>query len=77
MTDCDAWMGKRMWRVFQGSGLFDGTIQAHTLAESSFVTGMYDRNMVNDFRSLVRQGMVSEVEYARYRGDVELLAARG
>ena len=76
MTDCDAWMGRRLWRVFQQSALFIGAVYAKTLTETRFVPGAYGWAMINDFRALTRRGLITEDEFARFFFDIEQRAAR-
>jgi ubiquinone/menaquinone biosynthesis C-methylase UbiE len=39
MADVDPWMGRRLWRTFQASGLFDGVIQTHVVTSTRFEPG--------------------------------------
>ncbi|MDR3710567.1 MAG: methyltransferase domain-containing protein [Capsulimonadaceae bacterium] len=77
MTDSDGWMGRRLWRTFQRSGLFQGAVNAKTLIETEFVPGAYAWDRINDFRALVHRGMVSAEEFERFYRDIEQLAERG
>ena len=77
MTDSDGWMGRRLWRTFQRSGLFQGRISAKTLVETEFVPGAYGWERINDFRGLVRRGTVPAEEFERFYANVEQLANRG
>ncbi|HEY3332424.1 MAG TPA: methyltransferase domain-containing protein [Capsulimonadaceae bacterium] len=77
MTSSDAWMGRRLWRTFQESGLFHGTIHTKALTETDFAPGTYGWHMVNDFRGLVRRGLVAEEDFARFYTAIESLATRG
>lgn len=77
MADCDAWMGRRLWRTFQASGLFEGSVHATTLAETRFEPGTYGHGMINDFRALERRGMISGEQFEQFADCVEQLAKRG
>jgi hypothetical protein len=70
-------MGRRLWRTFQRSGLFQGRISAKTLVETEFVPGAYGWERINDFRGLVRRGTVPAEEFERFYANVEQLANRG
>ena len=77
MNDCDSWMGRRLWRTFQRSSLFEGSVHAKVLAETRFVPGMYGYETVCCFETLVRRGVVGREEYDRFRKDLEDLDASG
>jgi ubiquinone/menaquinone biosynthesis C-methylase UbiE len=77
MADCDSWMGRRLWRVFNRSGLFEGTVHPYVLTNTEFATGLKGYETVKDFSALVRRGMISQEEYDRFYHDIEMLAAKG
>lgn len=72
MTDCDSWMGRRLWRVFNRRGLFEGRVYPYVLTSTEI-----ERSTVRDFEALVRRDMISREEYDRFIGDIESLAAKG
>lgn len=76
MADADGWMGRRLWRTFQQTGLFTGSV--HTLVHTStrFAPGSYGWERVQDFRSLVERGMIRAEEYERLHSALEELASR-
>jgi ubiquinone/menaquinone biosynthesis C-methylase UbiE len=76
MADADAWMGRRLWRTFQRSGLFEGSVHAALLINTRYEAGAYGWERVRDYHSLVRQGKIGEAEYERFRAAIEKLAAR-
>lgn len=75
MADADAWMGRRLWRTFQESGLFKGSVHPFVLTSTRFEPGTYGYESVEGFRALVRRGMLAPEEYDAFRRDVEELAA--
>ena len=77
MADADGWMGRRLWRTFQVSGLFAGSIETCTLTETEFAPGRYGYEQVQAFGALVRHGIVTAEDYARFRDSIEAQAARG
>jgi SAM-dependent methyltransferase len=76
MADADGWMGRRLWRTFQQTGLFTGSV--HTLVHTStrFAPGSYGWERVQDFRGLVERGMIRAAEYERLHSALEELASR-
>jgi SAM-dependent methyltransferase len=39
MADADGWMGRRLWRTFQASGLFEGSVHPYVLTSTRFAPG--------------------------------------
>lgn len=77
MADADAWMGRRLWRTFQASSLFDGAVHAVVLTSTRFEPGTYGWETIHAFRTLVRHGTVSAEEHGRFLRGIEDLAAKG
>jgi len=77
MTDCDGWMGRRLWRVFNRSGLFAGKIHAQVLTSTEFAEGHAGYEEAKDFGALVRRGMIRQDEYERFINDLRQLAEEG
>lgn len=75
MTDCDSWMGRRLWRVFNRSGLFAGKVYPYVLTSTEFAPGYPGYSNIQDFQALVKRDMISREEYDRFIGDIESLAA--
>lgn len=76
MADADGWMGRRLWRTLQETGLFEGRIDARVLGETRFEPGAYGWDRARDFGSMVRRGMITADEYDAFRRALEDLAAR-
>lgn len=75
MADADAWMGRRLWRTFQASGLFQGRVHPRVLTETRFEPGTYGFDAIESFRSLVRRGRLTAREYDAFRRAIEEMAA--
>lgn len=63
MTDADGWMGRRLWRTFQQSGLFAGEIRSYVLTNTEFASPLYGYQMVASFVALVRHGLILQAQY--------------
>lgn len=77
MTDCDSWMGRRLWRVLSRSGLFSGSIHTYVLTNTEFAPGCFGYERIKDFEALVRRDMLSREEYGRFHRDISALAQKG
>lgn len=77
MADCDAWMGRRLWRTFRHTGLFEGSIHTYVLTNTEFAPHHYGYDRIADFAALVRHGLISQAEHDAFREAIEDLAGRG
>jgi SAM-dependent methyltransferase len=77
MEHADGWMGRRLWGVFAPTGLFDGTIHARVLTNTTYAPPWYGHARVQDFGSLVRRGLASEDDFRRVTADLEALDRDG
>ncbi|NMB47140.1 MAG: methyltransferase domain-containing protein [Firmicutes bacterium] len=76
MSDIDAWMGRRLWRTFQQSGLFrNGRIETYVLTNTEYSEPFYGYQRIQDFGSLVKRNMISEDDYTRFLADIQQLAS--
>lgn len=75
MTDCDSWMGRRLWGVFNRSGLFAGKVHAYVQMSTEYEPE--NAGWISDFSALVSRGMISQEEYDRFTHDIEELAGKG
>ena len=76
MTDLDSWMGRRLWRVFQESGLFkNGKIETYVLTNTKFEEPFYGYMRAQDFGVMVRRNMITEEEYFSFLEEIKKLAA--
>jgi len=77
MADVDSWMGRRLWRTFARSGLFEGQVCPYVVTSTEFAPGHAGYGPINDMEALVRRGMVSHEDYDRFISDIRALAERG
>jgi ubiquinone/menaquinone biosynthesis C-methylase UbiE len=77
MADCDAWMGRRLWRTFRRTGLFEGSIHTYVLTNTEFAPQHYGYGQISGFEALARHGLISQAEYDSFYQDVQALAKRG
>lgn len=77
MDNADGWMGRRLWGLFNATGLFDGEVHARVLTNTSYAPLSYGHARAQDFRGLVERGMVAPEDYERFIGDQEMLDAQG
>lgn len=78
MPDADGWMGRRLWRTFQESGLFRGEVRPYVLTNTEFAAPCYGYEQISRaLPGLVRRGLIEQSEYDRFYGDLCELARRG
>lgn len=75
MADADGWMGRRLWRTFQQSGLFSGRVHPFVYMSTRFEPGTYGFEHIKSFGALVRRGLVSQEELDAFTAAIERLAA--
>ena len=76
MADVDAWMGRRLWRTFQETGLFEGCVDACVHTSTSFAPGHYGWERSQDMASLIKRGAITAEEHQGFLRALEDLAAR-
>lgn len=76
MAHADGWMGRRLWRVFQGAGL-EGTVHARVLTNTAYEPGWFGHENVQAFGALARRGLVPGEDYERFLAEQVALAAGG
>ncbi|MCX7711549.1 MAG: methyltransferase domain-containing protein [Clostridia bacterium] len=78
MNSCDAWMGRRLHGVFNGSGLFIGKVFSHVLLETEYREGFKGYSVLNDeIAMLVDNQILDKDEFDAFRNQLEELALRG
>ena len=77
MANADGWMGRRLWREFQKAGGFAGKIETYVLANTEYAEPLYGHMMAHSFEGLVRQGKITQDEYAAFRQEIDQLAKAG
>jgi SAM-dependent methyltransferase len=63
MDASDGQMGRRLWGLFEGSGVFVGSMESFTLLETSYEAGQYGHDRLQDLVSLVKTGAIDGTEY--------------
>ncbi|MFA5892123.1 MAG: methyltransferase domain-containing protein [Actinomycetota bacterium] len=77
MDHSDGWMGRRLWGVFNGSGLFRGSIHARVMTNTTFAPPWYGHARVQDLGALVQRGLASEADYTEFVSEQDDLSATG
>ena len=78
MAECDPWMGRKLYGIFETSGLFTGDVSVYVLIESEYREGCKGYYAVNDeFRALVEKGLIEESEYNTFHSDILQMAETG
>lgn len=77
MEHADGWMGRRLWGVFAPTGLFDGTVHARVLTNTTFAAPWYGHARVQDFGSLIKRGLASEEDFRHVVADLQELDRAG
>lgn len=76
MSDADGWMGRRLWRIFQRSGLFDGEVHPFVYTSTRYEPGTYGRDHIDVLSGLARRGHATAREIRLLRAQVEDRARR-
>lgn len=63
MDACDGQMGRRLWGLFEGSGMFEGSMDTFTLLETRYEAGQYGHDRLHDLIGLVKTGAIDGTEY--------------
>ncbi len=74
MEAADGQMGRRLWRLFEGSGKFRGTIASFTLLVTEFQKGRYGFDRLHDLSGLVDSGSIDAEEYETICHEIESLS---
>jgi SAM-dependent methyltransferase len=77
MDTCDGQMGRRLWGLFQGGGIFRGTMEAFTLMETKFTKGQYGFDNIQRLASLVEVGRIDKNDYGLICDEMAALAESG
>ena len=56
-------MGRQLWGLFEGSGMFKGNITSFTLIETEFREGKYGFDRLQDLSGLVDEGSIKASDY--------------
>lgn len=65
MDDLDSWIGRRMYGIFNQSGLFESSVSVHNVIETEFTEGSFGYELSKDIAWLYEEntGALSEAEY--------------
>ena len=77
MDECDGQMGRKLWRLFEGSSKFKGKPDAFSLLETTYEEGRYGFELLQDLVSLVDKGPLNKEEYALLCRELREKAASG
>jgi SAM-dependent methyltransferase len=76
MEHADGWMGRRLSGLF-GSDLFEGGVLTRTLTNTRFEAPWFGHGRIEDFRLLIKHGLVMEQDYERLLAEVRARARSG
>ncbi len=77
MADCDAWMGRRLWGLCNGSDLFEGRVYTYVLINTQFCPPYYGYERINDFQEMVESGLITREEFEAFYQDILGSSHRG
>jgi hypothetical protein len=77
MDHSDGWMGRRLWGAFNSTGLFEGDVYARVLVNTKYAVPWYGHARAQDFRVLVKHGLVSAEDCSRFLADLDALSREG
>ena len=77
MTDCDPWMGRRLWGTFSRSGLFTGRIESRVVVNTELEPDSMSHNLISDYEALVSRNIITSDEYQRFTADIEKTVENG
>lgn len=77
MAHADGWMGRRLRGIFDATGALDGEVQARVLLNTTFSPGHFGYENAQALGALVRRGLASPTEWARFLQEQEDLAREG
>ncbi|WP_455675706.1 methyltransferase domain-containing protein [Pradoshia sp.] len=74
MDDSDGWIGRRLWKYINSTGLFSGSMDSFVLIETTYKPGDFGYNRVQDFQDMIKKGFISESDYLTFKHEMEELA---
>lgn len=77
MDEADSWMGRRLWGMFNSTGLFNGEIHIFNHIETDFKENSLGWNMIREFSYMVEAGIISKDDYDRFCNDIAETAEKG
>ena len=73
MEASDGQMGRGLWGLFEGSGLFVGSMKSFTLLETRYEAGQYGYDRLQDLVGLTETGTIDGTEYDMICDEMEAL----
>lgn len=77
MEHSDGWMGRRLWGLFNSSGLFTGTIHARVLINTRYEAPWFGYTNAQAFRSLAKRGLASVEDVEQFEQEQIMLDQQG
>lgn len=74
MDASDGQMGRRLWGLFQGSGMFMGAMESFTLLETVYEKDQYGFDRLQDLVGLVKAGRIDKAEHDMIHAEMMTLA---
>jgi SAM-dependent methyltransferase len=77
MDTCDGQMGRKLWGLFQGSGLFDGRVEVYTYIDTSYQPGQYGYDRLHDLEEQPGSSLVASGDLLRVQQEMAALDRAG
>ena len=77
MDHAEGWMGRRLWGIFNGTGLFEGVVHARALTNTVYAEPLYGHARAQDFTRLPKRGLATAEDVAQFIATQEALAKAG
>jgi SAM-dependent methyltransferase len=77
MEHADPWMGRRLHGVFERTGLFEGTVHARVMINTTYEAPWYGHARAQDIGRMARKGLVSAEDAGRFLRGLDALQRDG
>lgn len=79
MDDLDSWIGRRMFGIFNKSGLFESTLTVHNVVETEYAEGKFGHDFSKHIGWLSEEktGALTDKEYAEFITNLEAANQNG
>lgn len=77
MDDADSWIGRRLWGLFNSTGLFSGEVRIFNIIETNYSEGSNGWDMVKEIGYMVEASVITKDEYDRFVYDIEAVSRNG
>jgi len=71
MDDADSWMGRRLWGLFNSTGMFSGEVRIFNIIETDCREGSKGRDMVKEIGYMVETDVITKDDYDKFVCDIE------